>query len=339
VTAIPTTPTAPTAAERKRPRLSRRYLLRRLADVVVTLFGVAVSAFVLLRLLPGDEVTGRLGVEAGNLTPTQLESLRAYYGLDQPLPMQFLSWMSSVLQGNFGVSVTTGEPVSALLANALPVTVELALLSTLIGVGLGVPLGVLAATKSNGPGDAAAQTFSLLGLGIPNFVLASGIIAFLSAQFGYFPSAAEYAAITESPLVNLQQQMYPALVLGFALAATVMRTTRSAFLEQSAQDFVRTARGKGLSNRRVRWRHVLHNASIPIVTITGIQLGYLLGGTIVVEQVFGLPGLGRLVLTGIQQREYAVVQSVVLVIAAMFVLVNLCVDLLYARIDPRVQLS
>ena len=243
-----------------------------------------------------------------------------------------------VLTGNFGISVTSGEPVSSLLAAALPVTIELALLSMVIGVSVGVALGVFAASRVDGPGDTLGQGFGLLGLGIPNFVLASGIVAFLSTQFGYFPSAGAYVGITADPWKNLQQQIYPALVLGIALSATVMRTTRSAYLEQASQDFVRTARGKGLTARRIKWRHILHNASIPIVTISGIQFGYLLGGTIVVEQVFGLPGLGRLVLTGVGQREYAVVQSVVLVIAAMFVLVNLLVDLLYFKIDPRVKL-
>jgi peptide/nickel transport system permease protein len=319
--------------------MARGYLLRRLGDMLLTLFGVALLVFVLLRLLPGDEVTGRLGTEAGNLTPEQLASLRAYYGLDQSLPMQFVSWLGSVLTGNFGISVTSGEPVSTLLASALPVTIELALLSTVIGVTLGVTLGVFAASRADGVGDEIGQTFGLLGLGVPNFVLASGLVAFLSTQFGYFPSAGAYVGFFTDPWLNLQQQIYPALVLGIALGATVMRTTRSAFLEQASQDFVRTARGKGLTSRRIRWRHILHNASIPIVTISGIQLGYLLGGTIVVEQVFGLPGLGRLVLTGIGQREYAVVQSVVLVIATMFVLVNLLVDLLYAKIDPRVKLT
>lgn len=316
-----------------------RYLLRRVGDLSLTLFGVALLVFVLLRLLPGDEVTGRLGIQAGNLTPDQLASLRAYYGLDEPLPMQFLSWLGSVFTGNFGVSVTSGEPVSFLLANALPVTVELALLSTALGVTLGVALGVFAAARSDSAGDAVGQAFGLLGLGVPNFVMASAIVAVLSSYFGYFPSAGAYASLFEDPWLNLQQQFLPALVLGTALAAVVMRTTRSAYLEQASQDFVRTAHGKGLTTRRIRWKHILRNAAIPIVTISGIQLGYLLGGTIVVEQVFGLPGLGRLVLTGIGQREYAVVQSVVLVIAAMFVLINLLVDLLYAWIDPRVKLS
>lgn len=319
--------------------MTARYVLRRLAEAVVTLLGVAIVVFLLLRILPGDEITARLGIEAGALTPVQREALERYYNLDQPLVVQFFSWLGSVATGNFGVSVTSGRPVSTLIANALPVTLQLAVLSTIVGTVLGVAIGVFAATKPDSGRDSLGQAFGLLGLAIPNFILASTIVAVLSARFGYFPSAAGYVRFFESPWINLQQQLYPALTLGIALAATVMRTTRSAFLEMANQDFVRTARGKGVTERRVRWRHVLRGALIPIVTITGIQFGYLLGGTIIVEQIFALPGLGRLVLTGILQREYAVVQSTVLVIATMFVLVNLAVDLLYARIDPRVRLS
>jgi peptide/nickel transport system permease protein len=316
-----------------------RYLLRRLLDASVTLLGVAVLVFFLLRVLPGDEITARLGLEAGALTPAQREALEQYYGLDRPLVVQFFSWLGSVFSGNFGVSVTSGRPVSTLIASALPVTIELAILSTLIGSVVGVAIGVMAGANPNTLRDTAGQTFGLLGLGIPNFVLGAFIIAILAAQFGYFPAAASYAHFWEAPLINLQQQLYPAITLGVALAAASMRTTRSAFLEASAQDFVRTAKGKGLTARRVRYRHILHNSLIPVVTIVGIQFGYLLGGTIIVEEIFALPGIGRLVLTGISQREFAVVQSTVLVIASMFVFVNLIVDLVYARIDPRVRLT
>jgi len=316
-----------------------KYLLRRLAEAVVTLLGVALLVFLLLRVLPGDEITARLGLEAGALTPTQREALESYYGLDRPPVVQFFAWLGSVLSGNFGVSVTSGRPVSDLIVAALPVTIELAILSTIFGTIVGVAIGVMAGSNPNTLKDTTGQTFGLLGLGIPNFVLGSFIIAFLAAQFGYFPAAASYVNFWENPLINLQQQMYPALTLGVALAAAAMRTTRSAFLEASGQDFVRTARGKGLTPRRVRYRHVLHNSLIPVVTIVGIQFGYLLGGTIIVEEIFALPGMGRLVLTGISQREFAVVQSSVLVIAAMFVMVNLIVDLIYARIDPRVRLT
>jgi peptide/nickel transport system permease protein len=319
--------------------VTRSYLLRRLGEAIVTLLGVAIVVFLLLRVLPGDEVTARVGIEAGAMTEVQRDALRAYYGLDQPLWQQFWSWIGSVLSGNFGVSTGSGRPVSGLLASALPVTVQLAVMASVIGVGVGVAIGVFAAGRPDSPRDTVGQGFGLLGLGIPDFVLASTIVAVLSARFGYFPSAADYARFLDAPLVNIQQQLYPALVLGLGLAATVMRTTRSAFLEVAGQDFVRTARGKGVSSRRIRWRHVLRNATIPVVTISGIQFGYLLGGTIIVEEIFALPGMGRLVLTGIAQREYAVVQSTVLVIAAGFVLVNLLVDLLYAKLDPRVRLS
>lgn len=319
--------------------MTRTYLLRRLGEAVLTLFGVAVIVFLLLRVLPGDEVTARIGIEAGAMTETQREALRAYYGLDQPLWRQFWSWMGSVLTGNFGVSTGSARPVSQLLASALPVTLQLAVMATVIGVGAGLAVGVFAASQPDSPRDTIGQGFGLLGLGVPDFVLASAIVAVLSARFGYFPSAGDYARLTEAPLINLQQQLYPALVLGLGLAATVMRTTRSAFLEVAGQDFVRTARGKGVGPRRIRWRHVLRNATIPVVTISGIQFGYLLGGTIIVEEIFALPGMGRLVLTGIAQREYAVVQSTVLVIAVSFVLVNLLVDLLYAKLDPRVKLT
>lgn len=319
--------------------MTRAYLFRRLAEAFVTLFGVALLVFFLLRVLPGDEVTARLGIEAGAMTEAQIEALRRYYGLDQPLWQQFFSWVTSVLQGNFGVSVTSGRPVSTLLAAAFPVTLQLALMATVIGALVGVAIGVFAASKPDTIRDSAGQTFGLLGLGIPDFVLAAAIVAFLSARFGYFPSAADYVGFTDNPFVNIQQLLYPALVLGFTLAATVMRTTRSAYLEVANKDFVRTAQGKGVSQRKVRYRHILRNSLIPIVTITGIQLGYLLGGTIIVEAIFALPGMGLLVLTGIAQREYAVVQSTVLVIAATFVLINLLVDLLYARIDPRVRLA
>lgn len=319
--------------------MNARYVLRRLVEAVGTLFGVSVIVFLLLRVLPGDEITARFGIESAALTETQRASLEAYYGLDEPLWSQFFGWLGSVLTGNFGVSVTSGRPVSDQLASALPVTVELAVLAVLIALVVGVTVGVFAASKPDSWRDTTGQAFGLLGLAIPNFALATAIVAVLSSVFGYFPSAAGYVGFFEDPVLNLQQQLYPAIALGMLVAATVMRTTRSAYLEVANQDFVRTARGKGLPEGRVRWRHVLHNSLIPIVTITGVQFGYLLGGTVIIEQIFAMPGLGRLVLTGIQQREYAVVQSGVLVIAAMFVLVNLAVDLLYSRIDPRVKLQ
>jgi peptide/nickel transport system permease protein len=289
-----------------------------------------------LRLLPGDRLTAQLGTQAGTLTPGQQSALESYYGLDEPVWSQFTGWLGSLVQGNLGISLASGQPVDRLVLDALPVTLELAVLATLIGGLVGVALGVLSATRPGGARDMSVQALGLLGLGVPNFVIASALVAVLAAWFSYFPDAGTYVSLTDSVSGNLGQMIYPALTLAVLLAATIMRTTRSAYLEVASMDFVRTAHGKGLAPRRVRLHHVLRNASVPIVTMIGIQFGYLLGGTVIVEQVFALPGLGRLVLTGIEQRDYPVVQSTVLLIAVAFVLVNLLVDLLYARLDPRV---
>jgi peptide/nickel transport system permease protein len=316
-----------------------RFLVRRAGGALLTLLGVAVLVFIVLRLIPGDAVSASLGTETGILTESQRAALDDYYGIGEPPLQQFTSWLANVGRGNLGVSVQSGTPVTTLVARALPVTLELAILSTLIGTILGISMGVFSATKARGPRAAAGGVFSMLSLVTPTFVIATAFVTIFAARFQYMPSAAAFAGFFEDPWLNLQQMLFPSLTLGFALSGTIMRTTRSAYLEAANQDFVRFAASKGVSPRRIKWRHVLPNALIPVVTITGIQFGYLLGGTVVVEEVFSLPGLGRLVLTGINQREYALVQSVVLVIAAGFVVVNLLVDLLYARIDPRVKLT
>jgi peptide/nickel transport system permease protein len=318
--------------------MSWRYLVARLGGTLGTLAGVAILVFLVLRALPGDAVTARLGTEAGVLTDQQLAALERYYGIDQPLWQQFTSWLGSVFTGNFGVSVTSGEAVAGLMWSALPVTVELAVLSILISTPIGVALGVYAATRPGKAGDVGVQSIGLVGLALPEFVTASVVVAILASTFSYFPDPGTYVPITESVTGNLSQMLYPALVLSVGLVATVMRTTRSAYLEAANTDYVRTARGKGLAPRRIRLRHVLHNASIPILTIVGIQFGYLLGGTVIIEQVFALPGLGRLLLNGILQQDYAVVQSTVLLVAVACVLVNLVVDLTYRLLDPRARL-
>jgi peptide/nickel transport system permease protein len=319
--------------------MTRRYIVRRLGGALLTLLGVAVLVFVVLRVIPGDAISASLGTETGILTEQQRSSLESYYGLGRPAYEQFGSWLGNVLRGNLGVSVQSGAQVTTLVARAIPVTLELAILSILIGTILGVSMGVFSASRRGAARTAVGEAFSILSLAVPTFVIATAFVTIFAARFQYMPSAAEYAGLFEDPWLNLQQMLFPSLTLGFALSGTIMRTTRSAYLEAASKDFVRFAASKGVSARRIKWRHVLPNALIPVVTITGIQFGYLLGGTVVVEEVFSLPGLGRLVLNGINQREYALVQSVVLLIASGFVLVNLLVDLLYARIDPRVQLS
>jgi len=318
--------------------MTRRYLAARLGGTVGTLAGVTVLVFVVLRALPGDSITARLGTETGVLTAEQLAALERYYGLDQPVWQQFTSWVGSMLTGNLGVSLDSGVPVASLIVSATPVTVELAVLSILISTPIGIALGVLAASRPGRARDVGVQSFGLVGLAVPEFVLASVVVAVLASTFSYFPDPGSYVPLSESVTGNLSQMLYPALVLSVGLVATVMRTTRSAYLEAANTDFVRTARGKGLSPTRIRLRHVLHNASIPIVTIVGIQFGYLLGGTVIIEQIFALPGLGRLLLTGILKQDYAVVQSTVLLVAVAFVLVNLAVDLTYRALDPRARM-
>ncbi|MDN5900979.1 MAG: ABC transporter permease [Brachybacterium sp.] len=308
---------------------------RRLGSALGTLLGVAVAVFVMLRAIPGDEITAAYGTESAALSETQRAALERYYGMDQPLPLQFFTWIGELLTGNLGYSARADASVVELIASSLPVTIELGILSILLALLIGVPLGMLTASRPDSPRDWLGQGIALAGLGVPSFLLASALLT-ITAQGGFNPNGLGYARPWEDPVLNLQQMVIPALVLGFAIAAPIMRTTRTAVLEVRGLDFVRTARAKGVPRQRLQRRHVLRNALIPIVTMTGMQFGFLLGGAVVVEQIFSLPGIGRQVLLGINQKEYAVVQSSVLVIALLFVLVNLATDLLYRRIDPRV---
>ncbi|MBE1584957.1 ABC transporter permease [Nonomuraea angiospora] len=314
-------------------------LRNRILSTAGTLFGVAVLVFVMLRAIPGDRITAGLGTEAAALTPAQRQALEQYYGLDQPLVTQFFSWLGNMFTGNFGYSARQQQSVLDLTLHSLPVTFELAVLSILLALLIGVPLGMLAASRANSPRDALGQFVSLAGLSVPAFLLATALLSISAASFGFNPNGQGFAMLFDDPLLNLRQMLLPALVLGFGIAAPILRTTRTAVLEVRSDDFVRTARAKGVPERRLQVRHVLGNALVPIVTMTGLQFGYLLGGAVVVEQIFSVPGVGRQVLLGIQQKEYAVVQSTVLVIALAFVLVNLLTDVLYRVIDPRVRAS
>ncbi|MET9244419.1 ABC transporter permease [Nonomuraea sp. NPDC003709] len=316
-----------------------RRMRNRVISTVGTLFGVAVLVFVMLRAIPGDRITAGLGTEAAALTPAQRQALEQYYGLDQPLIAQFFSWLGNMFTGNFGYSARQQQSVLDLTLHSLPVTFELAVLSIVLALLIGVPLGMLAASRANSPRDALGQLVSLAGLSVPAFLLATALLSIFAASFGFNPNGQGFAMLFDDPLLNLQQMFLPALVLGFGIAAPILRTTRTAVLEVRSDDFVRTARAKGVPERRLQVRHVLGNALVPIVTMTGLQFGYLLGGAVVVEQIFSVPGVGRQVLLGIQQKEYAVVQSTVLVIALAFVLVNLLTDALYRVIDPRVRAS
>ncbi|WP_285726995.1 ABC transporter permease [Psychromicrobium xiongbiense] len=311
--------------------------VRKIGGAVLTLLGVAIIVFIMLRAIPGNQITAGLGTEAAALTPAQQEALKRYYGLDQPLVVQFFSWLGNLFTGNLGYSARNQDSVLDLTAKALPVTAELAIFSILLALAIGIPLGMLSASARQGVGAVLSKVVGLAGLSVPAFLLATSMLSLSASNWGFNPNGKPFAALWVDPGLNLQQLLMPALVLGFGIAAPIMRTTTTAVLEVRSQDFVRTARAKGVPPRRLAVRHVLGNALVPIVTMTGLQFGYLLGGAVVVEQIFSIPGIGRQVLLGIQQKEYALVQSTVLVIALAFVVVNLLTDLLYRAIDPRVR--
>lgn len=314
-----------------------RYLTQRIIAFIPTLLGVSVLVFVAIRLIPGDAITATLGTEAGMLTEAQRASLEQYYGLDKPPLQQYFVWIGEAVQGNLGYSIRHGKPVLELILDRFPLTLELALMSLFIGLAVGVPFGILSAVYHNSIIDLIGRLFSLIGLAVPNFLLGTLIIYVLSVYFKILPNAGDYVSFAENPLLNIQQLFFPAVTLGSAFAASVMRMTRSSMLEVLGEDYVRTARSKGLAERRVITRHALRNALIPVITLIGVQMGYLLGGAFVVEQIFSLPGLGRLTVNAISQREYALVQGVTLFIALNFVVINLLVDIAYAAIDPRIS--
>lgn len=313
------------------------YPLRRLLVFPLVMLGVSIFVFIAIRLVPGDAITAMLGTESGLLTPAQRETLTAYFGLDQNWFVQFWRWLSSVLQGDFGISTTYGKPVMSVILEHFPLTLELALLSMLIALGIGIPAGLFAATRKDSSADLAVRVIAMFGQSTPGFVVGLLLVFTLSVGFGVLPQMGTWVRISEDPLRNLAQMILPALTLGTAFAAAVIRISRSAMLDILREDYVRTARSKGLSHRRVIWRHALPNALIPVVTLSGVEFGYLLGGAVLVEQIFALPGLGRVVLDAIQQRDYALVQGSVLFIAFNFMVVNLLVDLAYAALDPRIR--
>jgi peptide/nickel transport system permease protein len=310
---------------------------RRLGSTLVTLFGVSVIIFLVLRLLPGNAITSALGVSAGLLNHAQIVALDHYYGIGEPLAQQYVSWLHAILTGNLGVSLSSRTSVASLVGSALPVTFELAIVAMLLGLLIGVLFGVFGALRPGRAIDVSGQGVSVIGLGVPSFIIGTGIVTLLAAVFQYFPSSEPFASLTSDPWLNFQQIIFPAFTLSLGIGAAIMRTARASVLEVTGQNYVRTARGKGLSRHSVTWKHIFLNAFIPVLTMSGIQLGYLLGGTVIVEQIFVLPGLGRLLVTSINGRDFPVVQSVTLIFATGFVVVNMLVDVLYAVIDPRIR--
>ena len=313
------------------------YLTQRLLTFPLILLGVSVLVFFAIRLVPGDAITAMLGTEAGLLTPAQRASLASYFGIDQPIVTQYGHWVLGLLQGNFGISTTYGKPVLPVILARFPLTLELALFSMVIALAVGVPAGVFAATHNERPSDLVVRLVAMLGQSTPSFVIGLVFIYVLSVYFHILPAMGSFTSLFSDPLGNLGQMVLPAITLGFAFAASVTRVARSAMLDVLGDDYVRTARSKGAPARSVVWHHALPNALIPVVTLSGVEFGYLLGGAVIVEQIFALPGVGRLLLGGIFNRDLILVQGTVSFIAAGFVIINFLVDMLYAVLDPRVR--
>lgn len=314
-----------------------RYVVQRAVAFIPTVIGISLLIFFAIRLIPGDSITAMLGTEAGMLTDTQRASLERYFGLDKPAVEQYFIWLGNVVRGDLGYSVRYGQPVLDVILHRFPVTLELAMLSVVIALSIGITFGILSATFHNSLIDLFGQLFALVGLAAPNFLIGTLMIYILSVYFGILPNSGDYAELTEDPTRNLEQMIFPAITLGFAFSASVMRTTRSAMLEVMGQDYIRTARSKGLREYTVVIRHALRNALIPVVTLVGVEMGYLLGGAVIVEEIFTLPGIGRLAYNAISQRDYALVQGVTLFIALNFLVINLIVDFIYTLLDPRIS--
>lgn len=308
----------------------------RVLGLLPVLWGVSIVVFLLIRLIPGDAIQLFLGTQVA-MTPAQMDQLRRLFGVNEPLPLQYLHWIGRVARGDFGVSLRTGRPVLADVLARLPVSLELTALALAIALLIALPIGVLAAVRRGTASDAVMRVGSLVGLSIPNFWLGTMLLLFLPGRILPIASIGVYVRFFADPVQNLTVMVLPALSLGLVLAAVITRFVRSSVLEVLQQDYVRTARSKGLREWLVINRHALRNALIPVITVIGFQAGYLLGGTVVIEDVFALPGMGRLALNAIAQRDYPVVQAVVLMIALLFVLTNIVVDVLYAYVDPRVR--
>jgi peptide/nickel transport system permease protein len=313
----------------------QKYVIRRLLMAIPVLLLSSVIVFGLMRVMPGDALTA-LMAESGNIGERELQQVRRQLRLDLPYHEQYLIWLWQMVSLSPGDSIFTGEPIVVSLRKAIPVTLELATLAMVLGLVIAIPIGVLSAVRQDTPSDYTGRVVAVSGLSMPDFWLATLVITFAAIWFHWIPPIG-YVSLWDSPARNLQQFLLPAAVLGFRLSAATMRMTRSTVLEVLREDYVRTAWAKGLDGRIVVYKHALKNALIPVVTIVGGQLATLLAGTVVVETVFALPGMGRLTVEAIFFRDYPVVQTNVMLVAATLVTLNLLVDLSYAWLDPRIR--
>jgi len=311
------------------------FILRRLLMLIPTLLGMSVLIFLMLRLLPGDIVDIIVGADP-QADSAARQRLREAMGLDDPIPVQYVRWLGDLLRGDPGVSLRSGKPVGQILWQSLPITVELAVLAVLMATVVAIPLGVISAVKRDTGMDFGARVAGLIGLSLPNFWIATLLLLFTSTQFGWVPKT-RYISLFDDPLGNLKQMWLPAAAIAVQLMAIEMRMTRTTMLEVLNQDYIRTARAKGLRDQVVVYRHALRNALIPVITVIGFQLGALMGSSAIIEVIFGLNGVGYTLLQAIFNRDYPLVQAAVLYLAIVFVLINLVVDVLYAVLDPRIK--
>lgn len=312
-----------------------KYLLRRSGASLIVLFIASLIVFAGIRALPGDPALALAGEERD---PESLAAVRERYGLNDPLPVQYWNWVTLALRGDFGESVRTGIEVSEIVVTRLPVTLELTLLSVLIALLMGIPAGIMAAVKRGRLADYVGSGVALFGLSVPNFWLGLMLILGLAIYVPVLP-ASGFVSFFENPIDNLRHMIMPAFVLGSGFASVVMRQMRSSMLDSLSADYVRTARSKGLSERSVIGVHALRNSLITVTTIVGLQLGIVISGAIVTEQIFVIPGFGKLIVEAVFQRDFPVIQGVVLVTTAGYIAINLLVDLLYSLFNPRIRIS
>ena len=308
-------------------------VVKRILSAIPTLLIVSLVLFIMMNILPGDAT---LTAAVSGADEAYMARLRAEMGLDKPAYIRYLDWLGGSVTGDLGHSLVSQQPVSNILMQRLPVTIELTLLSMLLSVIVAVPLGILSAMKRNSPIDVIGSTISMFGIAMPSFWMGILLILLFSVTLYWLP-ASGFTPFLKNPVRNLQQMIMPAFAIGFSFAATVMRQTRSAMLEVIHQDYITTAYSKGIPNRRVIWKHALRNALIPVLTVVSTQIGRLIGGAVVAEQVFALPGIGRQIVDGILSRDYPVVMGLIMVVAASVILINTLVDVLYILIDPRIS--
>lgn len=311
------------------------YIARRLLLSIPVLFTVTVLTFLMLRLVPGDVTLTRIA-EGGIYSPEKLEAIREELGLNEPLPVQFGNWLGGVVRGDFGRSLQTDRPTISTFASAARITVELGVLAIILGLIIALPIGILSAVKQDTLPDYVGRIIATAGISVPDFWLGTVAVIFLALWFHY-QAPIGYRSPFSEPWANFQQFVFPALILGFRNSAVAMRLTRTTMLEVLRQDYIRTAHAKGLSGQVVIVRHALKNALIPVVTVIGTQLSFILGGTVIMESLFNLPGVGQLTFNSILQRDYTQVQTNMLLLGSVVVFGNLLTDLSYAWLDPRIR--